>query len=208
MGSGASRTGETGDDAHPFPPTIFNAREHAGAPAPPRALRLLAVSCLVWAGMVLGVSFVATPAKFLAPSLTLPVALDVGRHTFGVFRPLELAGFLLTLGLAWTGRAGLEPGLRAGLVAFWGVLVLEWLWLIPTLDARALRVVAGEQLPPTYHHVVYIGLDLVKLVLLLGLGWVLGSAASSTDCRSRCRSAPTAHSQRPSGQRPRSPASS
>jgi tellurite resistance-related uncharacterized protein len=31
---------------------------------------------LVWAGMVLGVSFLATPAKFLAPSLPRPVALD------------------------------------------------------------------------------------------------------------------------------------
>ncbi len=40
---------------------------------------------LIWAGVALGVAFVATPAKFLAPSLSLPVALDVGRHTFAVY---------------------------------------------------------------------------------------------------------------------------
>ena len=32
-----------------------------------------------WFALVIGVSFLATTAKFLAPSLTLPVALDVGQ---------------------------------------------------------------------------------------------------------------------------------
>ena len=36
----------------------------------------------LWLGLLLGVAFLATPAKFLAPGL-LPVALDVGR-TFAV----------------------------------------------------------------------------------------------------------------------------
>lgn len=39
------------------------------------------IVALVWAGMVLGVSFLATAAKFLALLLLRPVALDVGRHT-------------------------------------------------------------------------------------------------------------------------------
>src|SRR5665648_1182454 len=49
------------------------------------------VIAAVWIGMLVGVSFLATPAKFLAPSLTLPVALDVGRHTFSVFNRVEWA---------------------------------------------------------------------------------------------------------------------
>lgn len=134
------------------------------------ALHLLSAACLVWAGVVIGVSFLATPAKFLAPTLTLPVALDVGRHTFGVLRPVEIAWAALTLALAWLGRARL----RAALAALWTTLALELLWLVPTLDARALRVVAGETIPPTYHHVVYIVLEMVELTLLLGRGWALG----------------------------------
>lgn len=35
-------------------------------------------------------AFLATPAKFLAPSLPLAVALDVGRHTFQVYNRVEL----------------------------------------------------------------------------------------------------------------------
>lgn len=33
---------------------------------------------LFWAGMLAGVSFLATPVKFEAASLSLPVALEVG----------------------------------------------------------------------------------------------------------------------------------
>lgn len=49
-------------------------------------IRLIAY---VWLGLVLGVSFLATPIKFRAESLTLPVALDVGSTTFHAFGRLE-----------------------------------------------------------------------------------------------------------------------
>jgi hypothetical protein len=39
--------------------------------------------------MILGVSFLATPAKFMASSITLPVALDAGRHAFSVLNKIE-----------------------------------------------------------------------------------------------------------------------
>ncbi len=56
---------------------------------------------LLWIGLLIGVSFLATPAKFLAASLTLPVALDVGRHTFAIFNRVEwlLAATFLVLTL-------------------------------------------------------------------------------------------------------------
>ena len=39
---------------------------------------------LIWAGIIFGVSLLATPAKFLAPDLSLTEALQVGRVTFRV----------------------------------------------------------------------------------------------------------------------------
>ena len=57
---------------------------------------------LLWAGLAIGVAFLATPAKFLAPSLSLTVALEVGRHTFRVYNGVELA---LVLGLLVLGAA-------------------------------------------------------------------------------------------------------
>ena len=37
---------------------------------------------LLWAGLAIGVAFLATPAKFLAPSLSLTVALELGWDPF------------------------------------------------------------------------------------------------------------------------------
>jgi hypothetical protein len=50
----------------------------------------------VWSGLLIGVSFVATPAKFLAPSLQLPQALDVGRWTFHVLTLMEWTLVIMT----------------------------------------------------------------------------------------------------------------
>lgn len=49
----------------------------------------LAALLLLWAGVLIGVSFLAAPAKFAAPSLSLPVAMDVGRQEFGTLNLVE-----------------------------------------------------------------------------------------------------------------------
>ena len=45
----------------------------------PRVIMLAFLTTMfaAWAGLVLGVSFLSARAKFRAPSITLPVALDV-----------------------------------------------------------------------------------------------------------------------------------
>ena len=46
--------------------------------------RALGALIMLWAGVMIGISFLAAPTKFNAPSLSLPV--DVGRQEFGVPR--------------------------------------------------------------------------------------------------------------------------
>ena len=83
---------------------------------------------LVWAGMVLGVSFLVTPVKFLAPSLPRPVALDVARHTFWTFGWVEMALTAL-LGLSAVAPARQHPlALAPGLI-----VMAQALWLRPRL---------------------------------------------------------------------------
>lgn len=87
--------------------------------------------------MVLGVFFLATPAKFLASSLPRPVALDVGRHTFRVFGRIELG---LAALLGWQGarqrRLAFAPGL---------LMLAETLWLRPRLGARTKQIIEGGE---------------------------------------------------------------
>ncbi len=121
---------------------------------------------LIWAGMVLGVSFLATPAKFLVKSLPRPVALDVGRQTFRTLGYVEMVPAVL-LGL----RAAVAPG-RRRLAAMPGIIVLaQALWLRPRLAARTRRVVPEGASPPSSAlHLAYVACEVAKLGALLGLG--------------------------------------
>lgn len=118
----------------------------------------------IWFGMLLGVSFLATPAKFLAPSLSLPVALDVGRHTFSVFNKVE---WLLSVAMIVTVLIGDRSW--QGMTAMGVVIVIvaaETFWFLPLLDQRVGMIIAGQQPPPSNLHNLYIAFELGKLLAL------------------------------------------
>lgn len=105
--------------------------------------RLLAVLMLAsaWAGFLVGVSFLATPVKFLAPSLTLPVALDVDRQTFFVFNRSEIALPVVMLLLLF---CGLQSRTMMGLGAVLALLILmQTVWMFSVLDARVETILPG-----------------------------------------------------------------
>jgi|SRR5690606_4537027 len=160
------------------------------------AIVAFAVVSLVWIGALLGVSFLATPVKFLAPTLTLPVALDVGRQTFHWFNRVEilLAAAALAAAVAHE-RPGPLGGARDGAAApgdersapdvpyatllaalLLGAVALQALWLLPTLDARVEMIIQGGMPPPSALHDVYVVVEATKLAALVGAGW-LGIAA-------------------------------
>jgi hypothetical protein len=135
--------------------------------------RTIAAILFLWAGLLLGVAFVATPAKFLAPSLPMTQALDVGRWTFFVLAIIEWALVVLVavlLAMAWrsgASRLGVVAVLLAGAAA---LLAADSFLLRPLLDARVLRIIAGESVPPSRTHELYIALDALRLVLVLAAG--------------------------------------
>jgi hypothetical protein len=125
---------------------------------------------LLWAGVLIGVSFLAAPAKFNAPSLSLPVAMDVGRQEFGVLNLVEIGLAIVTLALAAYVRPGRLSWLALGVAAL--VVAVQALWLLPLLDARALSIIEGETPPAAPWHALYIMLEVLKLLALLVAGWL------------------------------------
>lgn len=138
-------------------------------------------TALLWAGMVLGVSFLATPVKFLAPSLALLPALDVGRQTFFALNRVELALGLTLAVLGWRSSVP-RLGRKLAWVMPWLLVLLQGAWLLPLLDARVEQMLAGGVPPPSQLHQVYIGVELVKLVWLLGLGLFTRSSTAPAAC--------------------------
>ena len=72
---------------------------------------------MLWAGVLIGVSFLAAPAKFGAPGLSLPMAMEIGRREFGGLNLTEIALTLLALALAAYVRPERAIWLGLGLAA-------------------------------------------------------------------------------------------
>jgi len=129
----------------------------------------LGVVALIWVGMLLGVSFLATPAKFLAPSLALSVALDVGRHTFAIFSIVEVLGAVVLLLCSIASRSGRYPVFAALLVG--GLVAAQFVWLLPALDARVEIILQGGVPDSSGLHTLYIIMEVGKVALLSLVAW-------------------------------------
>ncbi len=127
--------------------------------------KALALYCALWAGIVIGVSFIATIAKFGAPSLTRPVALEVGTHTFAVLARIEW-GLIAVLALLIL-LAGFSRFRTLILLLLAAILLGEAFWLFPQLSARTALVIAGQPLPPSPLHMVSVAAESGKVLLLV-----------------------------------------
>jgi hypothetical protein len=139
----------------------------AGADRSPGGRLAILMLASAWAGFLVGVSFLATPVKFLAPSLTLPVALDVGRQTFLVFNRSEVVlAVVMLLLLLW----GLRTRAAISLGAVLALLILtQTFWMLPVLDARVETILQGDAPAPSSLHTFYVIFECVKLALLLAI---------------------------------------
>jgi hypothetical protein len=137
----------------------------AGRASIPWPIASLAV---LYAGVLIGVSFIATPAKFFAQSITLAQALDVGRWTFFVFGWVELGLVILMLTLSLPHRRARWVGLIIGVLA---AVLCQIIFLRPLLDVRLGTILDGGEPPPSQLHNVYGLFEVGKLAALLCIGW-------------------------------------
>ena len=124
------------------------------------------VLALVWAGVTIGGSLIAAPSKFQAPSPTLAQVLEVGRAQFfwlGVAEGLLCLGLIGALALR---AAGTRQWMGAPILVFG----MQWLILMPLLDERTVRRIAGEPVGDSHLHLVFIVLEIVKVAALVAVG--------------------------------------
>ena len=129
---------------------------------------LLTLLVLLWAGMLLAIPFLEAWVKFRAPSLSLAEGLDVGRQVFGALNVVEVVAAASVVTLAWMGRAARRI-VRAVAVAA-AIVAVQSVWLLPVLDARVGLILAGEEPADAPYHVLYIGLEVIKLMAVLFAG--------------------------------------
>ncbi len=128
---------------------------------------MLAAVSFTWLGMVLAISFLEAPLKFRAPGVTVPLGLGIGRIVFRALNRVELV--LLVAAVVAVALAP-RPAL-VGVVAALLVLLSVQLGLVrPALNRRSDRVLAGEELPRSRGHLVYVALEVAKVALLVAAG--------------------------------------
>jgi hypothetical protein len=131
--------------------------------------RFPACIALIWLGMVLGISFLEAPVKFMAPSVTLEIGLDIGRYVFGAFNKVEcalaLAMAILLIIIRKKDRSMIPLGLA------WLSLALQTAWLLPVLEARVEVIIQGQTPAPSILHTIYVVLEVLKAVALAVYGF-------------------------------------
>ena len=130
------------------------------------ALRLLLPAFLL--GAIIAISFLEAPLKFLAPGVTIPIGLGIGRLVFTALS--VLAGVVLILLTVVSVRAKAGRGVLGILGGIWLVYLIEVAVIRPVLNRRSDLVIAGVEAPGTdWAHYAYIAADATLIVLLVVL---------------------------------------
>lgn len=128
---------------------------------------LILLTIGVWLGMVCGISFLEAPLKFQAPNITTVLGLGIGKLVFGALNRTELLfSFFTVVWLALEYKA-LKTALFTVLSLLLLLVCIQSFWLLPVLDLRTDRLLQGLEVTKTNHHFYYIGLEVVKVVLLI-----------------------------------------
>lgn len=134
--------------------------------------KIIATISIFWAGMVAAISFLESWVKFRTPTLQKAVGLDVGRTVFGFFNKIQMALLIAILVLAFN-VVNINSILFSILLVLTAIVFLQNIWLFPKLAKRVDYVIKGEPLPPSKVHTVYGLLEIIKLAILLWIGWYL-----------------------------------
>jgi len=128
------------------------------------------VFTLLWIGFVCAISFMETPLKFQAPSLTLPVALEIGHLVFHALNAIEIG--LATAIIATTLLTDWPRRIRVLTLLIGVLLATQTILLYTVLDTRTLAIIHGLEVPERSFHPFYVALEGVKVVLLLYLTYL------------------------------------
>lgn len=144
------------------------------------ALRLLLPAFLL--GAIIAISFLEAPLKFLAPGVTIPIGLGIGRLVFTALN--VLAGVVLLVLTIVNVRARAGRAALGILGSIWVVYLVEVAVIRPVLNQRSDLVIAGAESPGTnWAHYAYIVADVSIVGLLVALIVVTSRSALPAGAR-------------------------
>lgn len=131
------------------------------------------IAIFLWIGFVCAISFMEAWLKFRAPGITVPLGLGIGRLVFNALNKVEwVFAVIIIINLIWSSNDLWK--LQSFLFVIPLILLLvQTLWLLPTLNARAELHIQGELVSSSYLHYYYVGFEVIKLICLFTFGITL-----------------------------------
>ena len=120
----------------------------------------------VWIGLVLGLSFIEAPLKFTAPGITTELGLGIGQIIFSVSHKIQICFCLLALGLVSIQSSSLSNLGKWSLITLVLILISHSA-LLPILDHRANLTIQGTKVSSSYHHTLFVVLEVAKIITLI-----------------------------------------
>ncbi|TSI15064.1 hypothetical protein [Brevibacterium aurantiacum] len=126
----------------------------------------------IWLGLIIGISLIEAPLKFIAPGITIPLGLGIGRLVFTAMNWVEIVIAVLLLWSVFKSAVG--AGYRQLTSAVTVVLIAKVAVIRPLLNKRTDAVLAGVDDGGSSLHLFYIAAD---GLLIVGLTTMLIVAA-------------------------------
>lgn len=123
-----------------------------------------------WLGIIFAIDGFEAPLKFQAPGITIPLGLGIGKLVFTAMNATEGLLAILLLISVWATRRT-RPALP-WLGTIVGLLLFKVAVVRPVLNGYTDAVVAGTATPGSFMHYIYIAVDAILVVTLLGYLWI------------------------------------
>lgn len=130
---------------------------------------IISAVTFIWIGFICAISFMEAWMKFQAPGITTELGLGIGKLVFAALNNVELicAGLILFISLISKNQKNLRS---AWLIIAFVILLIDTVWLLPALSDRATAIISGDNLPSSYLHITYVGLEMIKTICLFLFG--------------------------------------
>lgn len=127
---------------------------------------LAIASTYLWIGFVCSISFMEAWLKFKAPGVNLLIGLGIGRLVFNALNKVEwVFAIAIIVSFYLSGKSFFT---FHNLLFFVPLifLMLQTIWLLPVLDARAQMHIDGLKIPSSNLHFYFVGMEIVKVMSL------------------------------------------
>lgn len=128
------------------------------------------ITTFLWIGFVCAISFMEAWLKFKAQGITLPVGLGIGRLVFNALNRVEWFFAVAIIVNILFSKSQLFSVQNLLYFIAMLLLIVQSVWVLPMLDARAELHIQNQIVPPSNLHFYYVWMEAVKVICLTTFG--------------------------------------